>query len=293
MRLKNEPLSRYTYMKVGGPADELIIATTTNELVDAIVAARSNEQRYMVIGGGSNTLFSDSGFRGLIIVNRANHISIDTKTGLVVADTGVIVNALVNQLNQSGLGGLAEFFGLPGTIGGAVYNNSHYGKKLIGDYVTRVEILDGADMRQWVDRNTLSFAYDYSNLQKTHDTVLRVEFKLEPGDPIELQKIAADTMEKRRTGQPLTVPSSGCMFQNPSDASAGALIDQAGFKGCRVGGAMVSDKHANFIVNAENATTQDIIDLSNKIITGIQKKFNRTLKREVFILNEVGERINS
>ncbi len=292
MMLQNEPLANHTYMKVGGPADYLTVVTNTEELVDAITIARTNHQRCMVIGGGSNTIFSDAGYRGLIIVNHSKSESYDPTTGIAKVDSGLPMSALVNHTVQAGLDGLAEFLGIPGTVGGAVYNNSHFGKKLIGSYVSQVEIIGSNNIRQWVPATALGFAYDYSNIQITHDTLLQVEFHLTPSDSQNLKEIAMDSLKKRQTTQPLSVPSSGCMFQNLPTIAAGALIDQAGLKGRRVGGAEVSTQHANFIINSHQAKTQDIIDLSNEIIAIIQEKFGQTLKREVFIVDEFGERIN-
>lgn len=302
----NELLAPYTYMKVGGSADQLAIANSVDDLVELITYAIKSKLRYFVLGGGSNTIFSDNGFRGLVIVNRATKIEIDTPNNLVKTESGAITNSLVNMSTTAGLAGLETFLGVPGTIGGAIYNNSHYLNQLIGDYVSKVELLHVDTLiREVVSKEKMEFAYDYSILHKTHDCVLSVEFKLSPGDPAQLKQNAISALTRRKNSQPLNMPSSGCMFQNfkdkahaypqipPGITSAGALIDAAGLKGMIVGGAQVSTVHANFIVNTGNASTRDIIDLSNQIIDQIHEKYGFTLEREVFFIDEFGERIHT
>ena len=287
---ENDPLSSYCYMKVGGPADFTTIAKTTDELVNIIIFANENKIPYFILGSGSNTIFTDKGFRGLVVLNHTSKLEINAP--LLITDSGIPTNVVVNQANNVGLGGLEEFLGIPGTIGGALYNNSHYLKSLIGDHVSRVELLKN-NQRVWVAVADLDLAYDYSILQKTHETILKIEFTLSPEEPQKLKTIATQCLQKRRDTQPLELPSSGCMFQNPPGKSAGALIDSIGLKGRKIGGAEISTVHANFIVNRGGATTKDIIDLSNQIIESVQDKYQLTLKREVFIVNEYGERINT
>lgn len=298
MRQPNVSLAAYTYMKVGGPADWLIEVNSSESLEEAITTARHDSLPFIVIGGGSNIIFTDLGFRGLVIVNRANKVQIDPANLSLITESGAPTNLVVNQANRAGLAGLEEFMGIPGTIGGAIYNNSHFGPKLIGDYVNTALILDNSGVKRQITKEDLHFGYDDSVLQHTHDVVLSIEFKLASGDPQKLAQISQESVIKRQTTQPLEFPSSGCMFKNLSIptadgiTSAGALIDKTGLKGLRQGDAEISDKHANFIINHGNATAKDVIDLSNQVIEAVNQKWGIKLHPEVFILNEHGERIN-
>jgi UDP-N-acetylmuramate dehydrogenase len=287
---EQEPLSHHCYMKVGGPADFFTITTTSDELVQAAIFARNNAIPFYILGGGSNTIFSDLGFRGLIIQNHTSKLEV--VNNVITADSGIPTNVVVNKANKVGLSGLQEFLGIPGSIGGAIYNNSHYLKSLIGDSVSRVEVLNSHNTRQWLVSKNLGFSYDYSIFQTTKEVILKVEFILTPQDPTELNNISLTCLMRRRDTQPLELPSSGCMFKNPPGQSAGALIDSCGLKGYSIGGAEVSTVHASFIVNKGNATTKNIVDLSNYIIETVNRKYAITLQPEVFIVNEFGERIN-
>jgi UDP-N-acetylmuramate dehydrogenase len=305
IKKENEPLSHYTYMKVGGPADILIEATTTDEVISIIKEAKSDNIPTYIIGGGSNTLFTDKGFRGLVIVNKSHACDINADTGTVTVDAGLMTNALVNQTVKAGLGGLAPFLGIPGSIGGAIYNNSHYLDQLIGNYITQCTVYDPASGVRTMNHDELKFAYDYSALQEMSVAILTVTFQLERSNAATQQQIANAALERRRATQPLALPSSGCTFKNFKDVahkypklpagitSAGALIDHAGLKGMKVGGAEVSQVHANFIVNTDSAVAQDIIDLANKISTIVKERYDLPLEREVFFVNEYGERITA
>jgi UDP-N-acetylmuramate dehydrogenase len=258
----------------------------------------------VVLGSGSNTIFSDLGFRGLVIVNHLNHISLESESGLVTVESGSMTNMVVNKTISIGLAGLEYFLGIPGSIGGAVYNNSHYLTELIGDHIDSVELLTNEDAVVWKPQSYFNFSYDYSILQETHEIILTIQFKLVKKEKSALESIAHTALSRRRQTQPLELPSSGCIFKNfkdtvtqyplipPNITSAGALIDQAGLKGFKIGGAEISTVHANFIVNRGNAKTQDIIDLTNHINSTILKKYGIMLKKEVFFINEIGERIN-
>jgi UDP-N-acetylmuramate dehydrogenase len=214
-------------------------------------------------------------------------------------ESGALTNLVVNTANTAGLAGLEGFMGIPGTIGGAIYNNAHYDGNCIGDKVYSVDLLEQTGERRTVHREDLEFGYDTSVLQRTHAVVLSVDFELSIGDPELLSSTSLQSVEHRRLTQPLEFPSSGCMFKNLSKPTAsgvtsvGALIDQTGLKGMRVGGAQISDKHANFIINTGGATTQNIIDLSNQVSAIVKQKWSVTLDREVFIIDEYGERIEN
>ncbi len=293
--LSGEPLSKHTYFKVGGPA-EVYLEIKTKELLSNIVSfCRKNSIPFTLFGGGSNVLVQDKGLSGVVIKNMTSDIEIKDET--VIVDSGVLVNVLVRKTIDQGLGGLEYFMGLPGTVGGAVVNNSHYKKQLFGDHIETITVVDiSGEQKEYIAAD-LEFSYDYSILQKTHETVLSVTLKLTKADKDELQKIALESTQYRSSTQPIGVPSSGCIFKNvevpvelrakfdgKETIGAGYLIDKAGLKGTRVGGAVVSDVHANFIVNTGDATSQDILKLCEIIEKTVKDKFGLVLHREVFVL---------
>ncbi len=306
LKLK-EPLAKHTYFKIGGPADLFLPVDSLEELKIAVKLALKHQLPYFVLGGGSNLLFSDQGFRGLVIKNQTRKISLKgfsgggLKTGqlqvdkiLIQAESGVLANQLIRYTLDEGYAGLEDFLGLPGTVGGAIFNNSHHLGRLIGDLVAEVEVLDNQGRLKKYSHQKLDFSYDHSRFQKTKETILSVTFQLKKGDKAKLWQQAEAAVKRRAQTQPLGIPSSGCVFQNISlsDAmrlgtpnhtcSAGYLIDKAGLKGIRVGDAMVSDKHANFIVNLGKATSKDILDLATLIKKTVKKKFGVDLQFEIF-----------
>lgn len=299
----NEPLAKHTYFKLGGPADQFVEVATRDELIAAVQYAIKEKLPYLILGGASNVLIADAGFHGLVIKNKTSKIElkgftgsasngkVDLKEILVTAESGVPANLLIRYTIDQGLAGLEDMLGLPGTVGGAVYNNSHHLDKLWGDHIVEVEVLDqGGNLKKY-SHDDMHFAYDYSVLHKTHETVLSATFQLTKGDKTALWEIANAAVKRRATTQPLGRPSSGCMFKNISLAdkmrlgvptpSAGYLIDKAGLKGLRIGGAYVSDVHANFIVHDGAATSQDVKGLVEKIKQKIKAQYGVDLEEEV------------
>ncbi|MCE7897957.1 MAG: UDP-N-acetylenolpyruvoylglucosamine reductase [bacterium] len=297
------PLAKHTYFKLGGIADQFVEAKTKDDLIEAVRYAIESKLPYFVLGGGSNVLVSDTGFRGLVIKNRTSSVKLkgfaggvekgrlDLKEAIVEADSGVTANYLIRYTLDEGLAGLEDMLGLPGTVGGAVYNNSHHLDKLFGDHIIEVEILDHAGKIKKYTNAECQFAYDYSIFHKTKEVILSASFQLSRGDKTALWSIATEAVKRRSSTQPLGLPSSGCMFKNISladrmrlgvpTASAGYLIDKAGLKGLRVGGAVVSDVHANFIINDGTATSSDVLALVDTVKQKIKDKFGVSLAEEV------------
>ena len=306
-RLKfDEPLAKHTYFKLGGPADLLYEAKTTQEFVSAVQSAILYKIPYLVIGGGSNILVTEAGFRGLVIKNRSTQIQLkgfaggvdkgklDLKEAIVQADSGVPANLLIRYTLDQGLSGLEDMLGLPGTVGGAVYNNSHHLDKLFGDHIIEVEAIDREGKIKKYGQKELDFDYDYSIFHKTKEAIVTTSFQLKRGDKTQLWKIANAAVKRRSTTQPLGVPSSGCMFKNipladkmrlgVATPSVGYLIDKAGLKGLQVGGASVSQVHANFVVNDGTATSDDVLALIKQIQTEIKAKYGVNLELEVIVI---------
>lgn len=303
-------LAPHTYFKLGGPADSFAVAATTEELIRLVRTAIKDRVPYLVLGGGSNVLIADKGFRGLVIKNKTSRIKlkgftgkasrgmIDLKEVVVCADSGVPANLLVRYTLDEGLAGLEDFLGLPGTVGGAIYNNSHHMGQLIGDLVVEVTALNKQGELITLSPRELKFAYDSSVFQSTGDTILTASFQLKRGDKAILWERANAAVIRRASTQPLGAPSSGCVFKNISVAdamrlgtpnqtcSAGYLIDKAGLKGMAVGGAVVSDLHANFILNSGTATAKDVLDLIKVIKSKVKAKFGVDLVEEIVIIGD-------
>ena len=299
-------LAKHTYFKLGGPADFFVEAKTREELVEAVRYAIDQKLPYLVLGGGSNVLIGDLGFRGLVIKNRTSSVKIkgfaggvdkgkvDLKEAIVEADSGVTANYLIRYTLDEGLAGLEDMLGLPGTVGGAVYNNSHHLDKLWGDHIVEVEVLDLEGKIKKYTQKECQFDYDYSIFHKTKETILSASFQLKRGDKAKLWEVATAAVKRRSSTQPLGLPSSGCMFKNISladrmrlgvpTASAGYLIDKAGLKGLSVGGAKVSDVHANFIVNDGTAKASDVNELVALVRSKVKEKFGVDLIEEVILI---------
>jgi UDP-N-acetylmuramate dehydrogenase len=293
-RLRHDcPLASFTTFRVGGPAEWLFEARTSDEILAALNLAYRAGVRVTMLGGGSNVLVSDAGVRGLVIRARGGDIQ-RTEASRVRADAAVTINGLVRWTIMHGCAGLEAWAGTPGTVGGAVYGNAHFAGRLVGDLVVGARLVTRTGATIDVRRSEMSFGYDDSRLQKTGEILLWAEFEVEDGDPAMLRKTARESLAFRKRTQPLDTPSAGCIFQNPQpgrDAvpdgvpwSAGALIDRAGLKGATVGGARVSPTHGNFIVNDGHATARDVHELIERCRSAVRTQFGVELREEIVYL---------
>lgn len=289
----DEPLARYTTFKVGGPAEWFLEARTSDEIVDALRVAHGSGVPITLLGGGSNVLIGDRGVRGLVIRPRGGSIEeIDTEH--VRADAATTINGLVRWTIQRGIAGLEAWAGTPGTVGGAIFGNAHFGGRLIGELVESVRLagLDG-ETRD-LSRDEMEFGYDRSRLQKTGEVLLSAAFRVSTGDPAALRDVARQSLAFRKKTQPLDTPSAGCIFQNPDraevpadiPASAGALVDRAGLKGAASGDARVSATHGNFIVNEGHATAAEIRTLIDLCRARVSERFGVALQEEIVYLGD-------
>jgi UDP-N-acetylmuramate dehydrogenase len=289
------PLAPLTTFRVGGAADWLVEVRSSEELRAVAAFARKAGVPLTALGGGSNLLVADAGVRGLVIRLRGGEIR-QTATHAVRADASVTINGLVRWTLTHDLGGLELWAGTPGTVGGAICGNAHFQGRLIGDLVSRVCALSREAALIELDPVDMEFGYDSSRLQRTGEILVWAEFRVHPADGARLRTIARESLAYRKRTQPLNMASAGCIFRNPDPAvdrlplgvppSAGALIDFAGLKGRRVGGAQVSATHANFIVNDGGATAADIrglIELCKKVV---RERFDVSLKEEIVYLGE-------
>ncbi len=289
------PLAGLTTFRVGGPADWLVEPKAAAETMAALRLAREAGVAVTVIGGGSNVLVGDRGVRGLVLRPRGGTIRPDGENR-VRADAPVTVNGLVRWAIGHRFGGLEAWAGTPGTVGGAIYGNAHYAGRLIGDLVEKVAVVGRDAAPCELPRDAMEFGYDRSRLQRTREVLLWAVFRVTGGtDPAALRAVTRESLAHRKRTQPLDFASAGCMFQNPGSEepmpegvprSAGALIDRAGLKGHRLGGARVSTVHANFIVNEGRATAADIRALAGLCQKAVLHRFGVLLREEIVFLGE-------
>ncbi len=284
------PLAQLTTFRVGGPAEFLVDVTSADELRRVIEAAESAGAPVAVIGGGSNLLVADAGVKGLVVRTRMLDIS-QPRPDIVRAGAGLTINGLVRWTIGRGLSCLEAWAGTPGTVGGAIYGNAHFGGQDIGGLVAGVAVMDRAGRLLELAPADMEFAYDTSRLQRTQDVLVWAEFAVEAAEPEALREVARASLAHRKRTQPLDVPSAGCAFQNPDrmrdqvpsniPASAGALIDRAGLKGFRIGGAMISPVHCNFIVNDGKATAAEIAALIEVARSRVRDAYGIELRDEI------------
>jgi UDP-N-acetylmuramate dehydrogenase len=292
---RDAPLAPYTTFKVGGPADWLVFAARAVEVNAAIAAARDAGLPVVVIGGGSNTLVSDAGVRGVVIRVHGGDAA-PAAEGLIQADAGLTINGLVRWTINRGISGLEAWAGTPGTVGGAIHGNAHFKGRNIGELVDAVDVVDRNGHVVRIPAADMEFGYDRSRLQRTREIVLSADFRVGRGDTPALRAVARESLAYRKRTQPLESASAGCIFQNPDPAvermpdgippSAGALVDRAGLKGAREGDARVSPTHGNFIINEGDATAADIRRLIERCRDAVRAKFGVQLRDEIVYLGE-------
>jgi UDP-N-acetylmuramate dehydrogenase len=253
-----EPLGKYTSFRIGGPADFYLEPVDKFDLINVVRFFKRFDYRFMIIGKGSNLLISDIGFRGAAINLEEGMGKVILESDIVVADAGVRLSKFVDFCIQHEKKGVEMLAGIPGTIGGAVIMNAGaYGGE-ISDHLVEVEIYRD-DAIQKVKKAEAGFSYRRSGFVR--DVILNASFKLPQGNLAELLQRRRELLLKRNQSQPLNLPNSGSMFKNPEGAFAAKLVEDAGLKGKQIGGAQISERHGNFIVNHGNATAQDVLDL--------------------------------
>lgn len=276
---ENEPLSRHSSMKTGGPAAVAAFPKTTEALIKLVRAAGEHGLRHVVVGNASNILFDDRGFDGLVIFTtglRGVYWEEDT----VRAECGVSLTALSGKAAARGLSGLEFAYGIPGTVGGAVYMNAGaYGAEISDILVSSEYLRDGAILSR--EKHEHEFSYRSGIYRKTGELILSATFHLTPDDAAAVKARSDANLRARKEKQPLEHPNTGSIFKRPKGAFAGALIEDAGLKGLRIGGAAVSEKHAGFIVNLGGATTDDVLRLIETVRSEVFKQTGVLLEPEV------------
>ena len=293
----DEPMSKHTYFRVGGPADAFVRPETLDELLALAGGLRKKDVPYMIIGGGTNLLVKDGGVRGVVIsIGKClKKIIHEGKTGddvLVTSGAGVKLQSLCGYAVKQGLHGMNFAIGIPGTVGGSIMMNAGTQYGCIGDALDAVMILDADVNQKKMKRKNLNFTYRSLNwdsltkgAQDAQPIILEADFRLRISDKQKIKQEADRFIEQRRLSQPTHEPSAGCFFKNPAKGkTAGQLIDMAGLKGKQIGDAGVSPEHANFIVNKGAATAKDILELKDLVQEAVFNLFKVKLETEVKIV---------
>ena len=279
--LIDEPMSRHTTFRVGGPADFFVTPKAKEEVRDVIRICKEAGMPYYIIGNGSNLLVSDAGYRGVIVQIYKEMNEVKVEGDLVKAQAGALLSGIAAKALGAELSGFEFASGIPGTIGGAcVMNAGAYGGEM-KDVLESVTVLTGEGKIIELGRNELELGYRTSVIAKKGYIVLGAVLKLERGDGEKIKTYMDELKEKRVTKQPLEYPSAGSVFKRPVGYFAGTMIEQCGLKGKTVGGAMVSPKHAGFIVNTGDATCQDVLDLISLIQTTVNEQTGIMLECEI------------
>ncbi len=288
-------LGPLTSFRAGGPADWFLESNSCDDTIRALQLAGQLELPVTLLGGGSNVLVGDRGVRGLVIRFRHGDIK-KTNPGNVRAWAGVTLNGLVRWTVNQGLAGLQAWAGTPGTVGGALHGNAHFQGRCIGERVVKVGIADFQGGEAVLSGSEMGFGYDVSRLQGRHEVALWVDFEVSEEAPGRLRDEARASLSFRKRTQPLSLPSAGCVFQNPNPdhdtlpegvtPSAGALIDRAGLNGRTVGNARVSEVHGNFIVGEGQMRASDIRSLIEVCRQKVFDQFDIMLLDEIVYLGE-------
>ena len=279
-----EPLARHTSLHIGGPAEYYLRVTTERDLVETIRVAREKELLVFMLGAGTNLLVADAGIKGVVLHNDWAETSVDGTN--VTAASGTPMASVAAAAARAGILGLEWMATVPGTVGGAVHGNAGaFGKETKDDLVD-AELMD-LNGKTWTATNAdLGFAYRTSALQGTPIVVVRARFRGQPGDRATAVKRIKEMANERMAKQPLAQPNTGSIFRNPPGDHAGRLIEAAGLKGATEGGAMVSTKHANFIVNIGDASAEDVRTLMARCQAEVKRKFGVDLVPEVELVGE-------
>lgn len=277
-------LRKYNTFKVGTTASVLASPTSLDELLFLLNYVRDFKIKYMILGNGSNVIFSSKNYDGVIIrLTELSSITYDDKE--VTVDAGYSLVKFSNELCAKGITGFEFATGIPGTIGGAIYMNAGAYKSDISNVLVSVTYLDENFKVKTKTNKQCKFGYRDSIFKHKNYIILSAKFKIEKGDVDYIKALVEERREKRFNNQPLDVPSAGSTFRNPDDNPAWKLIDGVGLRGFRVGGVCVSNKHSNFIVNDENGTGEDIVKLVNKIQKDVKKEYDIELQLEPELVN--------
>lgn len=285
-RKENEPMHKHTTWQIGGPVDLLLQPETIEELQEALLEAKAIGKPYYVIGAGSNLLVADEGLRATVISLGGNLCKWNVEGNTITAEAGLPLPVLARKAARAGLSGLEFAAGIPGSVGGAVVMNAGAYQSQMSNVIEQVLCCD-FDGNLFLLKNE-ECGFSYRNSRFKHDNsliVLSVTFRLQAGETEAIEKQMGYNTAARIEKQPTSYPNAGSVFKNPAGDAAGRLIDQIGAKGWKTGDAMVSEKHANFIVNTGSATCSDVLQLIARIKNAVHAETGIILEEEILYLS--------
>jgi len=287
--LFNELMKNHTSLHIGGPADALVIPNDEKDLKNLLCFANESNIPWTVIGNGTKLLVSDEGVDGLIIKISGCFKKYTISIHKVEVGAGYPLAKLSKTVADSGLSGLEFAVAIPGTVGGGVVMNAGAHGSMMSDVLTIATVMNAnGDVRTY-SKNDLNFGYRCSKLQNNKMIVLNAKMKLKEDNVEKIESKMHENMKWRKKNQPLDFPNAGSIFKNPLNAPAGKLIDMAGLKGIKIGGAKISEKNANFIVNLGNATANDVLDLIDLAQQRVLQKYGVRLEPEIRIIGRFKE----
>lgn len=284
--LFDEPMSKHTSWRIGGPADVFVLPTKTEQLQRIMELTYSHQIPWYVIGKGSNLLVRDGGVRGVVIKLADNFADLEVIGMTLKAQGGRSFVSAANHAIRHGLSGLEFATGIPGTVGGAVMMNAGAHGGEVKDVLIDCDVLTAEGKLLHLTHEDLQFGYRYSILKDRPAVVVQATFRLTPGNAEEMSERVKQWRERRQITQPLALPSCGSVFRNPEGTHSGHLIEQAGLKGTKIGGAQISELHGNFIVNIGGAKAKDVLQLIELAQRTIAEKYGHDLHPEVRIVGD-------
>lgn len=286
---QNEPMKEHTSLKIGGPADFFIKVNCIEELKNILQFSKNNKIPLTIIGNGSNLLVKDKGIRGIVLKVELKNIQIknvDQRNVEITVGNGIQMGFLAQKLLKEEITGFEELSGIPGTIGGTVIMNAGAHGKEMKDIVAEVTTIDYDGNIHVFTNEQSQFAYRHSKFIEEKYIILQVKILLEKGKKEDIKSKMDEYAKYRKEKQPIEYPSAGSTFKRGTDFITAKLIDEAGLKGYSIGGAKISEKHAGFVINTDNATAQDVLDLVKYVKDTIYKKFGKKIELEIKILGE-------
>ncbi len=281
----NALMKEHINFEVGGPADILLIPSKVEQIIESIKICKENNIPYFVIGNGSNLLVKDGGIRG-VVIKLTGLTNLEVNETEIKADCGVMLKELSDKALENSLTGLEFACGIPGSVGGAVFMNAGAYNGEIKNVIKEAQVITSYGEIVTLSKDELELGYRTSKVMRDNSIVINATFKLEKGNKEEIKETIDDLTQKREEKQPLEYPSAGSTFKRPEGYFAGKLIQDSGLKGYSIGGAAVSSKHSGFVINKDNATAKDILDLIAYIQAEVKKQFGVELHTEVRIIGE-------
>lgn len=284
---QNEPMKLHTTWRIGGPAEQFVQPESVEELQQALQEASRSGKPFYVLGGGSNLLVADEGIAGTVIQLGGSLAGLEINGTTIKAQAGVPLPFLARKAADAGLSGLEFAAGIPGTVGGAVVMNAGAYGSQISNVVRRVECCNAQGELLTLDAGACGFEYRNSRFKQSREwMIVSVELELTPGDRDEILAQMERNTASRNAKQPVEYPSAGSIFKNPPGDAAGRLVEMIGAKGWRQGGAMVSEKHSNFIVNTGNASCEDVLQLVARVKQAVEQETGVLLEEEILLLGK-------